>query len=164
MSESYIRCPRCELNYILKKDKYCEVCKQELKISKSNSLEETLEETSELCPICKTNYLNEDEVICASCAKEKALEDGMYVDNDHDSDWEEFIEDNDAILDNEDLGEMVSITDGDEEDDGEDEEDQSEDDDEDFDFDDDDDYDDDDDDDYDDDEDDNDDDEFKDED
>ena len=151
MSE-YIRCPRCELNYILKKDKYCEVCKQELKISKSNSNEE-LEESNELCPICKTNYLNEDEVICASCAKEKALEDGMYTDNDHDSDWEEFIEDNDAILDNEDLGEMVSITDGDEDDDDEDdEENQEEDNDDDFDFDEDDDFDDEDD--YDDDEDD----------
>ena len=26
----YILCPRCELNYINKKDKYCNVCKAEL--------------------------------------------------------------------------------------------------------------------------------------
>lgn len=150
MKETYIRCPRCELNYILKKDKYCEVCKQELKISKVAPEEET-EEVAELCPICKVNYLQDDEVMCASCAKEKTMEEGLYTDNDHDSDWEEFIEENDAILDNEELGEMVSITDGEDED--EDVDSNEEDEEDDFDYDDDD-FDDDYEDDYDDDEDD----------
>ena len=31
MKVQYIKCPRCELNYIVKKDKFCEVCKQEMK-------------------------------------------------------------------------------------------------------------------------------------
>ena len=31
MGKKYIKCPRCELNYIVKKDKFCEVCKQEMK-------------------------------------------------------------------------------------------------------------------------------------
>lgn len=30
----YIRCPRCELNYIQKKDKYCSVCKAEMEAKK----------------------------------------------------------------------------------------------------------------------------------
>ena len=30
----YIRCPRCELNYIEKKDKLCSVCKAELSAKK----------------------------------------------------------------------------------------------------------------------------------
>ena len=56
----YIKCPRCELNYILKKDKFCDVCKSEMKagILKENDMEELeyLEEGMELCPICKVNY------------------------------------------------------------------------------------------------------------
>ena len=76
----------------------------------------------------------------------KEMEDGLYTDNDNDSDWEEFIDDNNAILDNEELGEMVSITDGEEDEDDEDNEEEDEmeeelEDDDDFDFDDIDDYD-----------------------
>ena len=127
MKETYVRCPRCELNYILKKDKYCEVCKQELKLTKAKEPEE-FEEDLELCPICKINYLQEDEVMCPSCAKEKEMENGLYTDNDQDSDWEEFIENNDAILDNEELGEMISITEGEDDDDDEDDGDENSDD------------------------------------
>ena len=112
---TYIRCPRCELNYIIKKDKYCEVCKQEMKISPVNDFELDEEAEMEICPICKANYIQEDEIMCASCAKEKALEDGLYNDNDNESNWSEYLDDDsDSILDNEELGEMVSITDGDE--------------------------------------------------
>ena len=28
----YIKCPRCELNYIKKDEQYCQVCKAELKL------------------------------------------------------------------------------------------------------------------------------------
>ena len=126
---TYIRCPRCELNYILKKDKYCEVCKQEMKMSPANSFEFDEETEMEICPICKANYIQEDEIMCASCAKEKALEDGLYNDNDNESNWTEYLDDeDDSILDNEELGEMVSITDGDDEDEGIDDEDDNEDD------------------------------------
>ena len=31
MKNVYIKCPRCELNFILKKDKLCPVCKQEMR-------------------------------------------------------------------------------------------------------------------------------------
>lgn len=134
----YIRCPRCELNYIKKRDKYCEVCKQEMKISTNNLLDIDDEAELEICPICKANYIQEDEIMCASCAKEKALEDGMFNEGESDSDWTSYYDDEDAILDNDDeLGEMVSITDGDEDsDDSELDEDESllDDDDEDFDL------------------------------
>ena len=45
----YIRCPRCELNYIKKKDKYCDVCKRELKLIQSDDDIADLE----LCSMCK---------------------------------------------------------------------------------------------------------------
>lgn len=126
---TYIRCPRCELNYIVKKDKYCEVCKQEMKISKNNSFDIDEETEMEICPICKANYIQEDEIMCASCAKEKALEDGLY-NNDSDTNWTEYLDDEDeSILDNEELGEMVSITDGEDEEDVEDDDDDYDDDD-----------------------------------
>ena len=56
----YIRCPRCELNYCLKKDKYCSVCKAEMEGDK-DAFSDDFE--LELCPICKTNYIQPDEII-----------------------------------------------------------------------------------------------------
>ena len=56
----YIKCPRCELNYIIKKDKFCDVCKSEMKagILEENDFDE-LEEGLDLCPICKVNYITD---------------------------------------------------------------------------------------------------------
>ena len=62
----YIRCPRCELNYIQKKDKFCPVCKAEMEAKRDYIDDVDLE----LCPICKTNYIQPDEIMCASCLKE----------------------------------------------------------------------------------------------
>ena len=56
----YIRCPRCELNYIQKKDKYCSVCKAEMEAKRDYVDDIDLE----LCPICKTNYIQPDEIVC----------------------------------------------------------------------------------------------------
>lgn len=85
----YIKCPRCELNYILKKDKYCEVCKQEMKAGAVDEYElEELEEGVELCPICKVNYLNDGETICAYCQEEK-----QAFDKDDSSDnWRSYVD------------------------------------------------------------------------
>ncbi len=111
---TFIRCPRCELNYIQKKDKYCAVCKQEMKaLGGDTNFEVDEENEMEICPVCKSNYIQEDEIMCASCAKEKALEDGMFTEADAEADWNEYntnLEEQDTILDNEELGEMVNIT------------------------------------------------------
>ena len=66
----YIRCPRCELNYIEKKEKLCSVCKAELSAKKD---EYTSDLDLELCPICKTNYISPDEIMCATCLKEQVV-------------------------------------------------------------------------------------------
>lgn len=65
----YIRCPRCELNFIQKKDKYCSVCKAEMEAKKDDLDDVDLE----LCPICKTNYIQPDEIMCASCPDRKSV-------------------------------------------------------------------------------------------
>ena len=101
----YIRCPRCELNYIQKKDKYCSVCKAEMEAKKDYVDDIDLE----LCPICKTNYIQPDEIMCASCLKEHQNEDGEL-----NSGWEDYIvrDDNDDVmtLDDE-TGDMASVND-----------------------------------------------------
>ena len=88
----YIRCPRCELNYIEKKDKICSVCKAELSAKKD---EYTSDLDLELCPICKTNYISPDEIMCSTCLKEHQSEDGEI-----NADWEDYLNrDEDEIVD-----------------------------------------------------------------
>ena len=110
-SPVYIRCPRCELNYIQKKDKFCNVCKLEMKALGSLDIEDNLD--LELCPICKANYINPDEDMCVACAKERALEEGLINDKDSDDGgWNDFMNDDDgSYSEDEETGEMVSITD-----------------------------------------------------
>lgn len=69
----YVICERCELNYIPKKQKYCDVCKAELsRDGAAMLLPEEDEELEKLCPVCKINYMNPDEDMCFLCQKEKA--------------------------------------------------------------------------------------------
>lgn len=101
----YIRCPRCELNYIQKKDKLCSVCKAELE-AKSDYIDDI---DLELCPICKTNYIQPDEIMCASCLREHQNEDGEL-----NGDWDDYLtreDDEDIITMDDETGDMASVTD-----------------------------------------------------
>ncbi|MDD4815615.1 MAG: hypothetical protein PHQ62_00545 [Clostridia bacterium] len=104
----YIRCPRCELNYCLKKDKYCSVCRAEMNGDKEALLDDL---ELELCPICKTNYIQPDEIMCSTCLNErKALADNEELEDE----WNEYInrdEVDDYTFEDEETGEMASITD-----------------------------------------------------
>ncbi len=92
----YILCPRCEINYIDKKEKYCAVCKAELGLGDpSILLPEDDDETSErICPVCKLNLLADDEEICFECRKEKEEKekesDEITDDENTPVDWEPF--------------------------------------------------------------------------
>ena len=111
MKQTYIRCPRCELNYILKKDKFCKVCKTEMKALGTLGAEENLD--LELCPICKVNYINPDEDICAQCAKEKESEEGENTSsNKFDGEWGAYDnqEEDEGSFQAEENGDMVSIS------------------------------------------------------
>ena len=110
-NQTYIRCPRCELNYILKKDKFCNVCKQEMKALGTLGAEENLD--LELCPLCKINYINPDEDICPACAKEREMEEGEDRPNKYGtSEWDTYTsqEDDDSSYEDEEVGDMVSIS------------------------------------------------------
>ena len=112
---SYIRCPRCELNYITKEEKYCSVCKKEMQVGGGDLVDES---ELEVCPICKTNYIQPDEIMCATCYAERA-NDPNY-DGEEDSEWDQYInrDDEDMISDNpdEEFGDMASVKDMDDED------------------------------------------------
>lgn len=95
----YIKCPRCELNYILKKDKYCDICKSEMKagsLRESEMEDFDLDESMDICPICKVNYINPGEHMCATCQEEQV------VAKDDEPDWRGFVDksdDNDEEID-----------------------------------------------------------------
>ena len=116
----FIRCPRCELNFINKEDKFCNVCKKEMEaaFNRDDDLDMDLSLDLDICPICKTNYINEDEVMCASCQKERNLDKSIHGDDDDidTGEWQD--EDDETILEPEDeLGEMVNTIDVDDTDD-----------------------------------------------
>jgi len=97
----YIKCPRCELNYILSNQDYCEVCKQEMKAGYQDELEMDeilMGDEESLCPICKSNYItDESKGMCESCYEENHSEQ----EHDENVDWKGFIDkdDNDEELD-----------------------------------------------------------------
>ena len=76
----YVKCPRCELNYIdEEKQDYCDVCIAELKGNKLQFADlddedyEALDadaEQSELCPVCGVNMMRYGDKMCEACKKE----------------------------------------------------------------------------------------------
>ncbi|MCM1368584.1 MAG: hypothetical protein NC184_07235 [Roseburia sp.] len=96
----YILCPRCEINYINAKDKYCAVCKAELGIGDRSILlpEEDEAQDERICPVCRVNLLNEDEDICIECKKEreeKEKEVSEDLSDEENSDWDPFNDEED---------------------------------------------------------------------
>ncbi len=75
MKEIYIKCPKCDLNYITKKEKICSVCKQKAATTAKNLLDSEKVAETGLCPICKINYITEDETVCGNCYEESELSD-----------------------------------------------------------------------------------------
>ena len=59
-----IKCPRCELNYMLDTDKMCSVCKREVR-GESDQYE-----MIELCSECGENPVVPGQELCAYCLKE----------------------------------------------------------------------------------------------
>lgn len=87
----YMKCPRCELNWILEADEYCDVCKAELGMEGFTLLED--EEDDILCPVCGINYIERNKKMCADClAKSKSGNSSYVSDSDSDSDIESQIE------------------------------------------------------------------------
>lgn len=61
-----VKCPRCELNYMLDTDKLCSVCRREVRG------ESETDEVVELCSECGENPVVAGQELCAACLKERA--------------------------------------------------------------------------------------------
>ena len=95
MPGDYIKCPRCDLNWIKRGEEYCDVCKAELK--KGPQLvfavddDDDQEEEMILCPVCRHNYIKPGEQMCAKCAEESDFKKDQ-VDIDKDEEWKNFLD------------------------------------------------------------------------
>ncbi|MGN1060799.1 MAG: hypothetical protein ACI4QN_03615 [Candidatus Coproplasma sp.] len=98
----YIKCPRCELNYIDgDKQEYCDVCIAEMKGDKlefvdfdDEELNEELEaEATELCPVCGVNLMRAGEKMCDSCRSKNEYEEEPEVDPEQDEEWKNYLND-----------------------------------------------------------------------
>lgn len=58
-----VKCPRCDLNYILDTEKLCKVCLREMKGSH-------VEDEMELCSVCNAAPALPGRDVCLSCLKE----------------------------------------------------------------------------------------------
>lgn len=58
------KCPRCELNYIREGEKFCEVCKREMKGEGES------EEAIQTCVECGENTVVKGSELCAICLRE----------------------------------------------------------------------------------------------
>ncbi len=102
----YVKCPRCELNYIdEEKQAYCDVCIAEMKGNKlqfADLDEEDYEELdaeldqTEICPVCGINTMRYGEKMCDACKKESEYEEEEEVDIDKDEEWKNYIDDEDG--------------------------------------------------------------------
>lgn len=71
-----IKCPRCELNYILDGGNLCTVCRKEVRG------ESEQDEIAELCSECGENPAVPGGELCASCLKEMARHIAEGTDDD----------------------------------------------------------------------------------
>ena len=92
----FIKCPRCELNYIREEEQYCSVCKREMK-------GEVHEDPFELCSICNENPVMPGKDVCPMCYKEMKQQQGLHVDTSEEA------ETPDVSLDMDDVTDMQEI-------------------------------------------------------
>lgn len=86
----YIKCPRCDINYILESEEFCEICKEELR---GESHEEIIEDIEEdiICPKCGLHFLSEGETICETCLQ-KVADDKNAEGPEDEVDWVEDVD------------------------------------------------------------------------
>ena len=123
----YIKCPRCELNYIDPEvQEYCDVCLKELKGIRTDAdemeEEEENEPLTELCPVCGENMMRAGEKMCEECRRKSEFEEEPDPENEDDDEWREYLDD-----ETDDMGaEMEEIGESFDEDELEDEEEEEE--------------------------------------
>ena len=87
----YVKCPRCDLNYILEGEQYCDVCKAELKLGPQLMYADDEDKAEEkLCPKCKQVYIFIDEDMCENCRELNSYDD-IEPETD-DEKWRDFLD------------------------------------------------------------------------
>ncbi len=105
----YVKCPRCELNYIDEEaQEYCDVCLAEMHGDRLQFVdldEEELEEidaefeSTELCPVCGINPVRYGEKMCESCKQETPeYENDDVIDIEKDEEWKNYLDEDDSDL------------------------------------------------------------------
>ena len=92
----FIKCPRCELNYIQEEEQYCSVCKREMK-------GESHDDPFELCSVCNENPVMPGKDGCLICYKEMTQQQGLRDETADET------ENPDVSLDMEDVSDMQEI-------------------------------------------------------
>lgn len=115
----YIKCPRCDLNYIdSEKQEYCDVCVAEMKGNKlqfADLDDEELEELeaelefNDVCPVCGITPLRHGEKTCENCRQQQDYEDDDDVDIEKDEEWKNYLDEDegDLTVDDEELEEEL---------------------------------------------------------
>ena len=81
-----VKCPRCDLNYIMETEKYCKVCLREMKGAQ-------VEDEMELCSVCNAAPALPGRDVCLSCLKEMSGNSG-----------DDNVEENTAVVDESTIG------------------------------------------------------------
>ena len=72
-----VKCPRCELNYMQSTDKYCQVCRREIRGEDDHDL-------IGICTNCGERVSLPGEELCAICYKEITSTEGFVASSDDD--------------------------------------------------------------------------------
>ncbi|MBE7088514.1 MAG: hypothetical protein E7370_03215 [Clostridiales bacterium] len=127
----YVKCPRCELNYIDgETQEYCDVCIAEIKGNRlqfadleEDFVDEMEDEKAEICPICGVNSISYGESMCDSCKKATQYDVEDDIDIEEDEEWKNYLDEEteDLTIDDEALEEEFGDEFDDEEEEFEDE-------------------------------------------
>ena len=94
----YIKCPRCELNYIEEDKELCEVCLAErqgrhLRFADIDDFDADDSEKTKLCPICGENYIYPTDKCCEECKDKNILaDDELEPDVEQDDEWRKYLD------------------------------------------------------------------------
>lgn len=104
----YVKCPRCELNYINEEEQeYCDVCIAEmkgnrLKFADLEELEDVNEnEFEDVCPVCGVSAIRPGEKMCDNCRFQQEYEDDEDVDMEKDEEWKNYLEEDEGDMSSE---------------------------------------------------------------
>src|SRR5450756_2209057 len=70
---TYVKCPRCSLNYIQDHEVLCKVCLVE--VGKALKSRDDDEEEYDICPECGDNVIKAGEDMCYQCLMERTSDD-----------------------------------------------------------------------------------------